>query len=672
MNSYFDETEIRKTVSAIKPNGELFEIRYISGKWNASGYFTNADTLLAEIKKFRPKSGACVYFTLNHISQECYSRAQRDRLIEFATPTTGDREIEALEWIMVDLDPIRASGTSSSNEQIEYAKITARKIFKFLKARGWSNPVVALSGNGIHLLYKIELKNDPERVELVKKVLMALNMLFADSKIDVDQKTFNPARICKLYGTIAQKGSNTEDRPHRMSKILSSDEQIKPNDITLLQSLVELLPKEEKPQNYNKFNPKSFDLQEWIDSHGIAYTEKSSWNGGTKWVLEQCPFDENHKGKDASIIQTADGKICYNCFHASCSGNHWKEFRKLYEPDAYEKKEYTAPNHTIADYVPRPVIQSNTENEPIFYTTEQIRLKKTPPEEFIKTGVNIIDVKMRGLKKGFVSCISGLRASGKSSIISQLTLEAAQQGYRVALFSGELTCKNLLNWLVLQASGKSFVVPTQYENYYRPVDGIEEIISKWLDDKVFVYNNDYGNVFTEIMSRISECAKEHQVDLIILDNLMALDIENLDSDKYARQSMFVGILESFAKLNNVHIIFVAHPRKSQGFLRLDDVSGSNDIVNRVDNAFIVHRVNEDFKRLSNEMFKWKEDNPIYRSTNVIEICKDRDGGQQDVFIPLYFEPETKRLRNREDEYKHYDWEIGNKSEKYDILPDLPF
>ena len=92
-----------------------------------------------------------------------------------------------------------------------------------------------------------------------------------------------------------------------------------------------------------------------------------------------------------------------------------------------------------------------------------------------------------------------------------------------------------------------------------------------------------------------------------------------------------------------------------GFLRLDDVSGSNDIVNRVDNAFILHRVNTDFRRLTKDMFKWKDDNELYQSTNVIEICKDRDGGVQDEFIPLFFEASTKRLRNSPGENKIYTW-----------------
>ena len=78
-------------------------------------------------------------------------------------------------------------------------------------------------------------------------------------------------------------------------------------------------------------------------------------------------------------------------------------------------------------------------------------------------------------------------------------------------------------------------------------------------------------------------------------------------------------------------------------------------MNRVDNAFILHRVNNDFKRLTKDMFKWKDDNELYQSTNVIEICKDRDGGVQDEFIPLFFEDSTKRLRNSPGENKIYPW-----------------
>lgn len=657
MGIKFNEDEIRKAVAILKPDGQLFEVRAIDGRWNASGYFTDAETLIDELKTARIRGTANIYITLNSIKQACYSRKQRDCFIEYAAPTTTDTDIDGYDWLMIDLDPKRASGTSSSDEELEKAKHKANEIYTFLKNNGWNEPVIAVSGNGIHLLYKLQLWNDDQRKEKVKGCLKVLDMLFSDENIEIDTTTFNPARVCKLYGTMASKGSDSPERPHRMSYIHQTPAEIKYNSVKLIDKLLELLPDSEEPAKVNNYNPKSFDLQSWIDEHGLKVKEKTKWSGGTKWILEECPFDSSHKGKDAAIVQTTDGKICFNCFHNSCSHNHWKELRLKFEPDAYDKQYIDTsikPNHKNPNYVvEKTTAIKEVDGKPVFYTTEQIRLLETPPEEFIKTGIMEIDNKMRGLKKGFVTCLSGLRACGKSSIISQLSIETAKQGYRVALFSGELTAKNTYKWLMLQGAGKNFVEPTQFENYYIVKREIEEQISKWLDEKVYIYNNEYGNEYEELIYSLEKCVTSHRVDLIILDNLMAINTSRLDYDKYQQQSIFVDRLEQFAKRCNVHIVFVAHPRKSQGFLRLDDVSGSNDIVNRVDNAFILHRVNNDFKRLSSQMFGWKKDNTLYECDNIIEICKDRDGGVQDYFVPLWFEKESKRLKNRVSENKVY-------------------
>ncbi len=655
----YDEDEIRKAISIMKNQNDLFEVRIVaSSKKNVSGYFRDAETCINALKGVPSNDNCNVYITLNGIRDECYSRQQRDRFMNNVSPTTTDSDIDLYTWFLIDIDPVRAAGTSSSEEQIVLAKKKSNEVYLFMKQTGFEEPIVGFSGNGVHLLYSVGLAVNEENKKLVKDCLAVLSLFFSDDKVSVDTANFNPARVCKLYGTLAQKGANTQERPHRMSYIVQAPEKAKQNDKALLQKLAGYLPVPDKPQGYNRFNPREFDLDQWLDGHGLHYT-KASYGSGTKYILEHCPFDENHTGKDACIFRMSNGAIGFHCFHNSCVDRTWQDVRRLYEPDAYDRqyvREERWPNYQNPNYV----VEKKTEvrivdGQPVFLTTEQIRLMEEPPEEFIKTGVDVIDQKMRGLKKGFVTCLSGLRAAGKSSIISQLTIEAVQQGYRTALFSGELQPKNLLKWLTLQAAGKAYVKETQYDNYYVVPEPYGEVISKWMDEKVYVYNNYYGNEFSSIMDQIRKCVVEHKVDLVILDNMMALNLMEMGSDKYQQQSHFVECLENFAKAANVHILFVAHPRKSVGFLRLDDVSGSNDIVNRVDNAFILHRVNNDFKRLTKDMFKWKDDNELYQSTNVIEICKDRDGGVQDEFIPLFFEDSTKRLRNSPGENKIYPW-----------------
>lgn len=677
----FSETEVRKSIAIMKPQNMLFEVRVISGGMNATGYFTTADVLVNALKRLNITGTCNVYITLNGIKDECYSRQQRDQFVRNGKPTTSDTDINSYDWLMVDIDPVRAAGTSASNEQVEEAKLKANEVYAFMKKLGFEEPLVGFSGNGVHLLYSVGLLVNEENKMLMKNCLSVLDMFFSNEAVKIDTANFNPARVCKLYGTTAQKGANTPERPHRPSYIIRSPENPVQNKKALLVKLAGYLPEPEKPQRYNNYNPRQFDLDEWLNNYGLRYT-KVSYGSGTKYVLEKCPFDDSHTGKDACIFMSANGAIGFHCFHNSCSDKTWQDVRRMFEPDAYDRQyvpDQRYPNYRNPNYVVEKKEEVKiVEGQPVFFTTEQIRLLEEPPEEFIKTGIDTIDEKMRGLKKGFVSCLSGLRAAGKSSVISQLTVEAAEQGYRTALFSGELKPKNLLKWLLLQAAGKQYVSQTQYDYYYVVRNPYDEIISKWLDEKVWVYNNYYGNNFGSIMGQIKKCVTEHKVDLVILDNMMALNLMEMGVDKYQQQSHFVECLEDYAKQANIHILFVAHPRKSTGFLRLDDVSGSNDIVNRVDNAFILHRVNEDFKRLSKEMFKWKQDDPLYQCSNVIEICKDRDGGVQDEFVPLYFEQSTKRLRNGPGETKTYAWaeKIGeyvrNDFESVPLDEQLPF
>ena len=661
----FDENEVRKAIAVFHPDGHIFEVRIISGdkKWNAAGIFDNVETLIDALNRSKPgiDASANVYMTLNKIDPACFDRTHKNSFVKYQNPTVSDKEIQGYDWFFIDLDPVRATGTSSTKPQLVAAWEKAKAMAAFLKERGWPDPVMAHSGNGIHLLYSTGLSTDKQ--PFVERALKALNAIFSDETIDVDVKVGNPARICKLYGTVAKKGADTKARPHRMSRILTVPNPISHVTAAQIMDVADLLP-DEKPQSYNAYNPGAFDLQTWIDQHAIAVTQKQTWSGGTKWILECCPFNPEHKHKDAALIQTNDGKICFNCFHASCADKRWKEFRLFYEPDAYQPKAAT-PNYQLPPkpagfgQQAAPVLPGQPEAKPTapaWLTTEAIRALVVPEEAHILTGIEGIDKRMIGLKKGYVSVLSGLRSAGKSSILSQLVVHCRQQGMKCALFSGEMNSKQVLKWLTLQAAGKNHVHGTQYERVFYPNDDAAEAVSRWLDGFVFLYNNDYGNDFTDLEQQLVSIVQREKLDLVLIDNLMALNVEPLDRDQYVRHTKFIKELKRIAQALNIHILFVAHPRKSDGYLRMNDISGSGDLTNAADNVFIIHRVDDDYKRLTQQMFRWKITNPLYQADNVIEICKDRDTGCRDEHIPLYFEIETKRMRNKPAEYVHYGWE----------------
>lgn len=334
----YNSDEIRKAITTIKAPGELFEIRIIEGKTIYSGYFKDAEKAVEELSKQR-LTGKNVFITLNKIKDACYSRAQHDCFIKiFREPTTGDKEITRYEWLLIDLDPERPAGVSSSNDELQEAAEMAKRVCSWLSGQGFKDPVISLSGNGYHLLYKIDLPNTAENEALVKRALKALDVLFSTEKVKIDTSVYNPARISKLYGTAAQKGASTEERPHRMSKIIKKPEPVEINGIDALKILAAEYPEEAAtPQrSYNNTAKRQFDVYEFLNSNGIRYTEKAG-DGYTKLILDECIFNPDHKAPDAAVTVWNDGTLGYKCFHDSCSGNHWREFRLKLDPHAYDE-----------------------------------------------------------------------------------------------------------------------------------------------------------------------------------------------------------------------------------------------------------------------------------------------------------------------------------------------
>ena len=107
---------------------------------------------------------------------------------------------------------------------------------------------MADSGNGAHLLIRIAgVPLDKEGDKLIENCLKGMAAIFSTKEVEIDLKVFNRARIFKVYGTLAAKGTDMPDRPHRIARLLSVSDKITPAAIELLEKLAELAPEEPKP-----------------------------------------------------------------------------------------------------------------------------------------------------------------------------------------------------------------------------------------------------------------------------------------------------------------------------------------------------------------------------------------------------------------------------------------
>ena len=658
------EQSIRATFDIFKPDG-IIEVRSMDG-YTFSGYFKDRQRLVSELAKRDDKTW---YFVMNDINDACYSREQSERILsKKGLKTTGDKEIEVIRWILIDADPERPAGVSSTDEEKAKSKETIKRVYKYLKQEGFSDPVVCDSGNGYHLLYSVDMNVDD--ADYTKKFLQTLDMLFSDEYVKIDTAVFNPARITKVYGTIARKGANTPERPHRASGFVYIPEEIKKNSIHLLKKVISVLPEKPKPV-YRNNSIEAFDIDDFIAKHGIRVKYEAKSGDVRKLVLEECPFDHNHKAPDSAIFVMNSGAIAFKCFHNSCSDKGWKDLRQMFDPECYERKQ-----EQTRTFSPLPIVEKKeeapnitTDEAPHFLRMQDIEVVDRSQIVSIKTGIDALDKKLIGMNKGELSIWSGGNGSGKSTFLSQIAIETISRGFNVAMFSGELTSNRAKSWLQLQAAGRAHTrLSDNGVSYYVPKYKADAI-DAWAADKLWIYNNQYGIKVNSVIDDFVRHMEKHHTDVVIIDNLMSLDLTEIRGEKYDRQTTLVLTLSEFAKKYNVHIHFVCHPRKPVGFLRKSDISGSADLTNAADNVFMMHRVNQDFIRLGGEFLGKSEISKYEDFSNVIEIMKNRDLGVSDEFVGVYYEPESKRMLNYRQENKQYGWD-GEKADMPDWVTDI--
>ena len=325
-----DTAAILAALAVLFTPDDVIELRAFpkGRKRTDAGYFDGQHwPQLAEHAARLSASGAAVYVTLNPVDPQLLSRYS-NRIEGYASTTTTDKQVTRRRWLLIDIDPVRPSGTSATDAQLDAAKVKARAVYGYLNGIGWPAPLVAESGNGMHLLYALDLPNDDDATALVKAVLIALGERFDDAQTKVDRAVFNAARICKLYGTLANKGDHTAAAPWRLSKLLQTPARAVVTPEQLRGLIPAATPGTTAKAAASMLQSGGFNLEDFLSRHGLAYTTDRH-DGSERFKLAACPFNPEHGNGEAAIFRKASGALGFKCQHDSCSAKSWGDVRDL-------------------------------------------------------------------------------------------------------------------------------------------------------------------------------------------------------------------------------------------------------------------------------------------------------------------------------------------------------
>ena len=353
--------------------GDVFEVRVLDAV-NAdyrrehieSGYFDYEHISAVPEALKRLLSFRGVYVTVNPVNPDLLARAVNRLRPAGRNPTTADTDIVRRRWLLIDCDPRRASGVSSSNAEHESALAKAREIRDGLSSLGWPDSIMTDSGNGAQLMYRIDLPADDG--ELVRRVIGEIAKASSE-QVAIDTSVHNPARIWRLPGTMNCKGDSIPERPHRMARILEEPQDIVPVSKEQMQDIVSHQSEDTQtdvPDDEWKHTMPAFDLDSWIAQYCPELGSPQPWKGGRKWIFPVCPFNEAHTNKSAVLIQEPSGAVAFKCHHNGCSGNDWRALRELREPGCYDRREEANSDVDLSGILKPNRIEKQEKEAPLF------------------------------------------------------------------------------------------------------------------------------------------------------------------------------------------------------------------------------------------------------------------------------------------------------------------
>lgn len=200
----------------------------------------------------------------------------------------------------------------------------------------------------------------------------------------------------------------------------------------------------------------------------------------------------------------------------------------------------------------------------------------------ISTMIPALDELIGGLVEGGVTVFTGRAGDGKSTLTGLLLLNAIEQGHNVCAYSGELKKEKFQEWINLQCAGSEYIGlkydPVRKKEVPFLSYTVQERLMDYYRGRFYLFDNNEifeHNQSESIISVFTTAVRRYGCKLFLVDNLMT-SLSDAEEETRA-QGKFVNALKKFATKYGVHVLVVAHPRKTKAGDRLqkDDVGGSS-------------------------------------------------------------------------------------------------
>lgn len=225
---------------------------------------------------------------------------------------------------------------------------------------------------------------------------------------------------------------------------------------------------------------------------------------------------------------------------------------------------------------------------------------------------------LKGHRRGELTVFTGPTGSGKTTFISDYSLDLCMQGVNTLWGSFEINNVRLLKTMVTQFAQM---------NLSKNLDKFDEVADRFEQLPMYFMTFHGQENIKRVIETMSHAVYVHDITHVIVDNLQfMIGVDDMKSvDRFYRQDQVISSFRKFVTHMNCHVTLVIHPRKERDSedLTVSSIFGSAKVSQEADNILILQD-----KRLT-----------TLRGRKYVQVAKNRFDGELGVML-LKFDKDT--------------------------------
>ena len=227
---------------------------------------------------------------------------------------------------------------------------------------------------------------------------------------------------------------------------------------------------------------------------------------------------------------------------------------------------------------------------------------------------------LKGHRDGELTVMSGPTGSGKTTFLSEASLDLCMQGVRTLWGSFEVKNVRLLKMMMTQFA--KMRIEDDLESFDIVADAFSTLPMFFMD-----FHGEQS--LSSVLDTMSHAVAQHNINHILIDNLQFMIGNECNKrlagmNRFDYQDIIVGSMRKFATQHNCHITLVIHPKKTMAGEELtnNSIFGGAKAIQEADNIILLQ-------------VKYLNGNNSFKFRKYLQITKNRFDGDLGM-IPLQF------------------------------------